>query len=132
MSGRTNSKRFQLRGDSVPAARRHVMALLVNWKLAPIADSAALVVSELTTNAVKHAPGDCFELTLRRRRGFLIIEVSDCFAERVPKVQTASAEQTTGRGLPIVDAISERWGVRPRQGGKTVWAHLRISKGDAP
>lgn len=57
MSGRTNVKRFRLRRDSVPDARHHVEALLVKWKLGGLADDAAIVASELTTNVVKHAKG---------------------------------------------------------------------------
>lgn len=46
MSGRTHSKRFRLRRDSVPKVRRHVQATLTQWKLAAVADDAELIISE--------------------------------------------------------------------------------------
>ncbi|WP_019356093.1 ATP-binding protein [Streptomyces sp. AA1529] len=82
MSGRTNIARFRLSKASVPRAREHVRLVLREWKLGHLCDEAALVVSELTTNAVTHAAqgiGDQLELVLRRRGGVLVLEVSDAY-----------------------------------------------------
>ncbi|MFE1365183.1 ATP-binding protein [Streptomyces anulatus] len=44
----------------------------------------------------------------------------------MPELREPTDDETSGRGLLIVDALAERWGVRPRYPGKTVWAHLPI------
>ncbi|MEN8650424.1 ATP-binding protein [Streptomyces sp. 21So2-11] len=128
MSGRTHVTRFQVRKDSVAAARRHVRALLIEWRLGLLIDDAVLVTSELTTNVVNHAKGtgDYFELALRRRNGVLILEVADSYAWQMPELRKPDPDDPNGRGLLIVDALSERWGIRPRNPGKTVWAHLPV------
>ncbi|MEU5287412.1 ATP-binding protein [Streptomyces sp. CA-278952] len=128
MSGRTDSKRFRVRRDSVSAARRHVRTVLVGWKLGGLIDDATLITSELATNVLAHAKGtgDYFELGLRRRNGVLILEVADSYQWLMPELRKPSDDETSGRGLLIVDALAERWGVRPRNPGKTVWVHLPV------
>ncbi|WP_097881846.1 ATP-binding protein [Streptomyces sp. st140] len=131
MSGRTDSKRFRVRRDSIPAARRHVRTVLMGWKLGGLVDDASLIASELATNVISHAKGtgDYFELGLRRRNGVLILEVTDSCQWRMPKLCKPTDDETSGRGLFIVDALAEQWGVRPRNPGKTVWAHLSVKAG---
>ncbi|MEW2222869.1 ATP-binding protein [Streptomyces sp. NPDC006990] len=132
MSGRTNIARFRLSKASVPRAREHVRLVLREWKLGHLCDEAALVVSELTTNAVTHAAqgiGDQLELVLRRRGGVLVLEVSDSYQWEMPELRKPAPEETSGRGLLLVDALSQAWGVRPRTGaGKTVWVHLAVRR----
>ncbi|WP_405617248.1 ATP-binding protein [Streptomyces sp. NBC_01511] len=132
MSGRTHSKRFWIRRDSVPAARHHVEALLTEWRLGGLIDVATLITSELTTNVVQHAlgAGEFFELALRRRDGVLVLEVSDSFQWQMPQLKKPQETDTCGRGLLLVDALSDKWGVRPRDVGKTVWVHLPIHQRD--
>ncbi|MFJ9635490.1 ATP-binding protein [Streptomyces sp. NPDC101178] len=126
MSGRTDSKRFRVRRDSIPAARRHVRTVLVGWKLGGLVDDASLITSELATNVVAHAKGagDYFELGSRRRNGVLILEVADSYQWLMPELGKPADDDMSGRGLLIVDALAERWGVRPRNPGKTIWAQL--------
>ncbi|MFQ6851171.1 ATP-binding protein [Streptomyces sp. 35M1] len=130
MSGRTDSKRFRVRRDSIPAARRHVRTVLIGWKLGGLVDDASLIASELATNVISHAKGtgDYFE-GLRRRDGVLILEVADSYQWRMPELHKPADDETSGRGLFIVDALAERWGVRQRNPGKTVWAHLSVGAG---
>ncbi|MEV7910249.1 ATP-binding protein [Streptomyces griseus] len=110
------------------AARRYVTTVLLDWKLGELVDDAALITSELATNVISHAKGtgDYFELGLRRRNGVLILEVADSYQWLMPELRKPTDDETSGRGLLIVDALAERWGVRPRHPGKTVWAHLPI------
>jgi len=83
--------------------------------------------------AVEHATAsDYFELGLRRRNGVLILEVADSYQWLMPELRKPADDETSGRGLLIVDALAERWGVRPRDPGKTVWAHLAIGVGATP
>ncbi|MFI8851874.1 ATP-binding protein [Streptomyces sp. NPDC053499] len=134
MSGRTNIARFRISKASVPKAREHVRLVLREWKLGQVSDDAVLITSELATNVVTHAAwgiGDYFELLLRRRDGVLVLEVSDSFQWEMPELRKPDPEEVSGRGLLLVDALSQAWGVRPRTGaGKTVWVHL-AAPGDA-
>ncbi|MEU7582249.1 ATP-binding protein [Streptomyces sp. NPDC041068] len=131
MSGRTRTQRFRLRRDSVAAARRYVEVTLGEWMLRGLVETVALVVSELATNAVVHAKGigEFFELTLRRRDAVLVVEVSDSCRWRMPELVKPEPDDAAGRGLLVVDAVAQTWGVRPRAEGKTVWAHLSL-RGD--
>lgn len=131
MSGRTHIQRFRLRRSSVPAARKHVEATLTAWKLGLLVEPATLITSELATNAVAHAKGigEFFELGLRRRHGVLVIEVTDSCQWAMPEKPPPDPDATGGRGLVIVEALADRWGVRPRSPGKTVWAHVPM-RGD--
>ncbi|WP_328386157.1 ATP-binding protein [Streptomyces sp. NBC_00400] len=134
MSGRTRIKRFRVRKDSVAAARLHVRTTLTDWKLGGLIEDSVLITSELTTNAVSHAKGtgDYFELALRRRSGILVLEVADSYQWRMPELRKPGPDDPSGRGLLIVDALSQHWGVRPRDPGKTVWAHLAINRPEQP
>ena len=89
---------------------------------ADLADAAELVASELLTNALLHGGG----------RGVLVVTTVDDRLHlavqdgepRAPVVAVASESSMTGRGLRLVAALSAEWGVRPRSGGKEVWAVL--------
>ncbi|MEI5033397.1 hypothetical protein RB201_12725 [Streptomyces sp. S1A(2023)] len=100
MSGRTDSKRFRVRRDSIPAARRHVRTVLVEWKLAGLVDDATLITSELATNVIAHArgTGDYFELGLRRRNGVLILEVTDSYQWLMPELRKPSDDRDVRPG----------------------------------
>ncbi|NED01337.1 ATP-binding protein [Streptomyces sp. SID6648] len=89
------------------------------------------MASELATNVISHAngTGDYFELGLRRRNGVLILEVTDSYQWLMPELRKRVDDETSGRGLFIVDALAEQWGVRPRNPGMTVWAHLSVEEG---
>jgi anti-sigma regulatory factor (Ser/Thr protein kinase) len=97
----------------------------------PISDAVALLVAELSSNAVLHGrvPGRDFELRLRYDRavGLVRVEVSDTHPGQ-PKLPEASPAPETadgGRGLLLVETVASRWGVSERPGpGKTVWAEL--------
>ncbi|MFM9735169.1 ATP-binding protein [Streptomyces niveiscabiei] len=153
MSGRTDTKMIRITHRSVSAAREHVASLLIDWRLGHLTEDALLITSELATNVVKHAGkgiGEFFELEVKRRTGMLVIEVTDSYSWEMPEIGNpfplagefgdlsydpeADPEKVDegGRGLVIVSALAENWGVRPRDSGKTVWAHLPIKSGGAP
>ncbi|MFI2412900.1 ATP-binding protein [Streptomyces sp. NPDC018947] len=97
-------------------------------------EAAAQVVAELAANAVLHGrvPGRDFRLALRLGdTGTLRIEVTDARGDRVPRgPDPVDAEAETGRGLRIVAAYAERWGVREAPAhAKTVWAELTPGRG---
>ncbi|MFJ2767025.1 ATP-binding protein [Streptomyces sp. NPDC087300] len=105
--------------------RRIVSAQLRYWHLDPLIDQAALGVTELLTNVHRHAEPDkvCtveIELMLDR----LTVSVHD-HDPRLPQLRDAAPFATCGRGLAMVAAVSESWGVRPRgEAGKVVWFTL--------
>ncbi|MEU3991404.1 ATP-binding protein [Streptomyces platensis] len=134
MSGRTCIKRFRVRADSISAVRLHVRLTLTDWKLGGLIEDAVLIAGELATNTVRHTKGtgDYFELALRRRNGILVLEVADSYQWRMPELQKPAPDAPSGRGLLLVDALSENWGVRPRDPGKTVWAHLPLHRTGQP
>ncbi|WP_432250650.1 SpoIIE family protein phosphatase [Streptomyces sanyensis] len=103
---------------SAGRARSLVTARLDRWGLAELAPASALVVSELVTNAVRHAGGP-LQLRLIRDRA-LLCEVADT-THTSPHLRHSSAEDEGGRGLLIVARLVERWGTRYTQSGKTIW-----------
>ncbi|MFE7748259.1 ATP-binding protein [Streptomyces sp. NPDC057428] len=110
-------------------ARLLAVAHLGAWGL-PV-EAAAQIVAELASNAVLHGrvPGRDFRLGLTvLHGGRLRIEVTDARGEALPRTAAPARDAGTGRGLLIVEALADRWGVTsgpvPR---KTVWAELDLS-----
>ena len=105
--------------------RRIISAQLRYWHLDPLIDQAALGVTELLTNVHRHAVPDklCtveIELLLDR----LTVSVHD-HDPHLPTVRDADLFATSGRGLALIAAVSESWGVRPQgEAGKIVWFSL--------
>ncbi|MEU2823011.1 ATP-binding protein [Streptomyces bacillaris] len=103
-------------------ARRLVRLALDKWGLDGVKDAAELVVSELLTNAVRHARRSSVRVTVTRLGEELVrVSVVDLSKER-PAARVADADQESGQGLEIVEALSGgRWGVDPLPWGKRVW-----------
>ncbi|MQY09655.1 ATP-binding SpoIIE family protein phosphatase [Actinomadura macrotermitis] len=110
---------------AVRRARGLVRDRLARWDLAGLADTTALLASELVTNAVRHAGG---RITLRLvREGGLVCEVFDASDGR-PRIRcdTDAASAESGRGLNVVSRLAHRWGVRRTPGGKAVWCEQEL------
>ncbi|MFJ2906224.1 ATP-binding protein [Streptomyces sp. NPDC087212] len=94
-----------------------------------IADDAALVVSELVTNAIVHSGGQRVTVALSLRDGFLRIDVHDGVpnSHALPRAPCDADEH--GRGLVLVKAIAEEqrgtWGIE--DGGATTWCELSLT-----
>jgi anti-sigma regulatory factor (Ser/Thr protein kinase) len=112
----------------VADARCFVADCLTETGLMAHAQAVTLVVSELVTNVVIHA-GTPFTVLLARRDHWLVVEVRDHGAGRVVPPEQGPSEDidVSGRGLGIVRALSEAWGVWPRRDGKSVWAAFRLA-----
>lgn len=108
--------------------RRIVSAQLRYWHLDPLIDQAALGVTELLTNVHRHAEPDklcTVEMDLLLDR--LTVSVRD-HDPRLPTMSDADQFATCGRGLSIIAAVSESWGVRPQgDAGKVIWFTLPAS-----
>ncbi|MCP9992070.1 ATP-binding protein [Streptomyces albogriseolus] len=92
-------------------------------------EAARHVVAELATNAATHGrvPGRDFRLAFYVVGHTLRIEVTDTRGERLPDPQPPSPDAESGRGLLLVEALADRWGVsEDRFPRKTVWAELRL------
>ncbi|WP_257581736.1 PAS domain S-box protein [Streptomyces sp. TLI_146] len=112
------------RPEAVPEGRALFTKALASWDCHEQADDARLLLSELLTNAVQHAQGP---LSLRacRTATELTVEVSDA-SPHLPAPRRADEHEESGRGLNLVRALADTWGVRPTDEGKTTWFTLRL------
>lgn len=111
---------------SVPEARRFAREALLALGLPHTEEAVALPVSELTTNAVLHA-GTPVRLSVFRYDGVLRVEVSDDDTSPPRLVDPdpmRSGGRAGGRGIMLVDALGQRWGVDADEWGKTIWFEL--------
>jgi anti-sigma regulatory factor (Ser/Thr protein kinase) len=114
---------------SVPVARHLVREVLRAWRAPQDTGDVALLVTEVVANVVDHVGGDgLLALELEYSDGWLCIAVSDGSAIR-PVVGELRGDQPRGRGMQIVDAIADRWGVEDVDGGKRVWFVLAPGPG---
>jgi DNA-binding NarL/FixJ family response regulator len=105
---------------SARAARRFVRDALAGADSEDLEETVTLLVSELVTNAVIHGGGDV-EVLVRLLPASVRVEVMDASAT-APVPRAAADEDTSGRGLALVESLARRWGVDPvAGGGKTVW-----------
>ncbi|MDH6516746.1 anti-sigma regulatory factor (Ser/Thr protein kinase) [Streptomyces sp. SAI-208] len=112
---------------AVRAARTAVRDRLAAWHLDGLADIAALLVSELVTNSLRHATGPIGVRLVRPAGvgGVLLVEVSDPLPDP-PRERVADLDDESGRGLQLVAHAADRWGTRPGATGKTVWFELTV------
>lgn len=119
----------------VAAARHRMIADLTDRGIAPeVVDDAALVLSELLSNALKHAhalPSGSVRAAWAVRPDHLLgIEVTDGGGPTLPRRSSPSLTARGGRGLSIIDALSAEWGVRGGGDEVTVWALLATGRPD--
>ena len=114
----TRARRFSCRAESVTAARRFVRETLSEQAEA-VVDAVELMSCELVTNSVQHAQTD-FEVEVHDQHGEIRVEVSDAGRGR-PTLRSPTSQQSSGRGLRIVEALSKAWGVVAGEDGTRVW-----------
>jgi anti-sigma regulatory factor (Ser/Thr protein kinase) len=86
---------------------------------------AALLVSELTTNAVRHATTTQFRVCLHLTSRDIQVAVHDDDPSTTPGIRQAGDRDEDGRGLAMVEALSHDWGIGVTDADKCVWFHLR-------
>jgi anti-sigma regulatory factor (Ser/Thr protein kinase) len=95
----------------------------------PCGDDAALLVSELFGNSVRHSrsggPGEVVTVAVRAGDGVIRVEVADRGGPGAPEPQPAGPDAEGGRGLQLVAALAARWGWRQRGGRTVTWFELR-------
>jgi len=116
----TDARRFRCQPEAVTAARRFVRDVLSDRPL-ELVDAAELMASELATNCVRHAHTG-FEMTIHSDSE-IRVEVRDT-GDGQPRVLSPTSREISGRGLRIVEAMSDAWGVIPSSNGKSVWFTL--------
>jgi anti-sigma regulatory factor (Ser/Thr protein kinase) len=121
-------RRFDGDAGAPGQARRWITGLLRNGEGSAVdIDDVLVMLSELATNAVLHGGGG-FEVALLVSGDGVRIEVADS-SPAVPQAQWVPAGATSGRGLAIVDALSDAWGVTALEGGgKSVWFEARAPR----
>ncbi|MEU2434106.1 ATP-binding protein [Streptomyces sp. NPDC007861] len=119
--------RLPSRPESAATARRLTQSVVLRqWALSPqVAEHATLLVSELVGNAVRHTGARVFGLRMLRRRGWIRVEVRDP-SRGLPCLMPVHELDTSGRGLFLVDKLSDRWGVDLLPRGKTTWFEMRV------
>ena len=114
---------------SVRLARHATHIGLAAWRLDRVEENAVLIVSELVTNAVRHAEGtEVIALDLHAERTWLRIEVQDT-DQNWPQPRSPAHSDESGFGFVLVDALACQWGVRETATGKAVWAELDTGPG---
>ncbi len=111
---------------AIRRARKTVGDQLWAWGLPELVDDAELITSELVTNAIEHGSGQ-IELRMYALPDRVRISVLDEDVTSVPQVASNRGLQIGGRGLSLVEQISQAWGHDIGQNGKEVWAELPAS-----
>lgn len=127
-AGRSVGATFPPRTESVSAARAFVAEQ--TGLRGRSQQDAALVTSELASNAVRHASTP-FEVSVQDHSDWIRIAVADG-SSRLPSLEPKNPliSAISGRGLRIVAQLAARWGAEANSSGKTVWAELRVSPAD--
>ncbi|GAB3990401.1 hypothetical protein GCM10029978_118190 [Actinoallomurus acanthiterrae] len=118
--------------SSVSGVRKRLCAdLLASGVYEEVADDAAVIISELISNALRHArplPSGDIRVSWSRDGDLIQLAVSDGGSMTEPRRTRAALSSLGGRGLSIVETLSEGWGVSHEDDGTTVWASLRVTQ----
>ncbi|MBY8339053.1 SpoIIE family protein phosphatase [Streptomyces spinosirectus] len=113
--------------EALTEARHMIRAAVRTWGAADRADEIELVADEVITNALMHTEGAAI-VTLRVLTGMdrrLRVEVEDS-SSALPRRREAGESGVSGRGLLLVDLLTDAWGVEARGGGKCVWCEFVV------
>ncbi len=113
---------------SAGLARRHLSTELDGSGLSPqVLDDLLLIVTELISNALRHAdamPSGDIGVNWLIDAGSITVSVTDGGGNQLPHTVDAAPDATSGRGMAIVAALADDWGIRHAEGVVTVWARL--------
>jgi anti-sigma regulatory factor (Ser/Thr protein kinase) len=120
--GAMATRTFTADPDEVAATREFVGECTQSWGID--GTDVVLMASELATNVVLHGRTE-FRVTMRSDGHVLRLEVDDRDPHAVVP-RPASPEATSGRGLALIVALADEWGVECRDDGKCVWVEIRL------
>jgi len=120
----TDEVRLPAGADSSARARRLTRSVLESWGLGGLGEVAEQLIAELVANVVRHTGGRSFGLRVTRRQGGVRFEIRDP-SRALPCLILGDAEDESGRGLQLVNLLSDRWGADLMSRGKSVWFELR-------
>ncbi|MFE9693743.1 ATP-binding protein [Micromonospora sp. NPDC005806] len=127
LAGAAVAPRLRARLDPVAGACRRARELVTDactlWNIPELAGPAALVLSELVGNVVRHA-GTPMHVTVTLRRPYLRVAVMDGSPADARAATGRDPRAEGGRGLLLVRELTQRWGSAPAGTGKVVWAML--------
>jgi len=116
--------------SSVGVARRRLVSDLIGAGIYGSAvTDAALVISELLSNALRHGeplPGSSLRVAWHLEADSVRVSVSDGGGPTRPELGEPTHSTTGGRGLRIVQRLSRCWGTRSDHEGTTVWAEVQV------
>jgi histidine kinase-like protein len=122
-------RRIRVRLRPVPDACRQVRNLVTQacttWQASSAAATASLVATELVANVVRHAH-TTMDFTLGLRNDRICLTVRDG-SRRLPQPADPAPSEAGGRGLRLIRALTQSWGVHPYADGKVVWTHLSVA-----
>lgn len=122
-----------LDGSAPHEARAAVRSALDGWGVpGPVVDDAVLAASELVANVVLHArTTGSLDIELGLTRAWLRLSVTDG-SSTPPLARLADGSAESGRGLAILAALSDRWGIEPFVDGKRVWIEIDLERVGLP
>jgi hypothetical protein len=120
--GADATRRFARNAAGPRLARRFVTETLTSWNRLDLLTDSLLVVSELATNAVRHAGSD-FTVSISQWKKGVTLMIGDA-SGNAPVERDADADAPGGRGLRLVNESAARWGHFPAGVGKLVWAYV--------
>ncbi|MDG9690441.1 ATP-binding protein [Streptomyces sp. DH17] len=116
---------FAASEEEVAVLRRNVRAYLEAWGLRELVDETQLCVSELVANVITHVgAGTPTTLAVKLNGASLRIEVHDPDTRALPMLLAADVESEGGRGMALVAAVTERWGVQLGADRKVTWCEI--------
>ncbi|GAA4082378.1 ATP-binding protein [Streptomyces shaanxiensis] len=126
-------QQFIAQASELSQLRRTLKLRLILWGLHEHVDVAQICLSELATNVIQHVgQGTPATLRLALSGPYLRLEVEDPDARALPTLLAVSSAVESGRGMALVDALSDhRWGVVPRGDSKVVWCELAVDASSA-
>lgn len=115
--------------EAVADGRAWSREILTKWQLDDLTEVVQQLVSELVTNSIEHAVTSCVRVLLVHSAGTLRLDVTDDDVVSLPVRAQVGVDDITGRGLAIVEALSDRWGVHITASAKTVWCEVIAWRG---
>lgn len=119
---------FLAEAEEVSALRSALRVHLGRWGLDELIDTAQLCVSELVSNVITHVgPGTPATLIVSKERAGLRIELHDPDTRALPTLRNEGVDSESGRGMDLITAVTDRWGVQLLADKKVTWCELGMA-----